>query len=68
MFTCQFYGFAAAELISEGLDLLLVDSALGRLHKVDLCGLLEDLLGHLEGLVKVGLDQRVSQLLPVRSF
>ena len=65
LFTCQFNRRAIPEFITKCLDFFLVDRALGRLHQVDLCGLLEDGLGYLEGLVEVGLDERVGQLFPV---
>lgn len=56
---------AATHTISEGLNLFLVNGSLCGLHEVNLSGLLEDLLGDLKGLVKVGLDQSVGELLPV---
>jgi len=56
---------ASAHLLSKGLDLLLVDGTLGGLHQVYLRRLLEDLLGDLEGLVEVSLDESVGKLLPI---
>ena len=59
MFTCQFYGGTIAELIAESLNFFFVDRTLRRFHQVDLCGLFEDGLGYLEGLVEISLDKRV---------
>lgn len=68
MFTCQFNWRASAELVPQILDLFFVERALLGLHEVDLGGFLEDLLGDLQELVQVGLDESVGELFPVRRF
>ena len=67
LFTCQFDDSALTKGVAESLNFLLVDGSLGWVHKVNLSGLLEDLLGDLKGLVEVSLDEGVGELLPVGS-
>lgn len=65
LFTVEFPRDSLTQGVSERLDFLLVNGALGWVHKVGPRRLLKDLLGHLEGLIKVCLNNRVGQLFPV---
>ena len=56
---------AFSHCIPELLHLILVDSALFRVHQVELHALFEDGFGDLEALEQISLDQSGRQLLPV---
>lgn len=65
LFACQFDGRTLAKTIPQCLDFLFVYGSLGWVHKIDLGGFLKDLLGHLESLIEIGLNESIGELLPI---